>query len=214
MSRGERCSRRNAANPPSRATATAADVPVPQPAGTLERTLSSTARPLGGGNASMAASSSGWRATRGALGTMEYRSPKVSTSNTTGSGPTVVRIETSTPGVTAIFKIRPGPPNHVSVHPPLSQIRTGADASITTLHPPSCGPTRHLRAHDNVAVELTHPATDWAPSPPAPCTVWPGSSNGYVARIAIPVRLVGVNSDGRRFPRDSPQRSEWSSATN
>ncbi len=89
----------------------------------------------------MAASSSGWRATRGALGTMEYRSPKVSTSNTTGSGPTVVRIETSTPGVTAIFKIRPGPPNHVSVHPPLSQIRTGADASITTQHPPSCSPT-------------------------------------------------------------------------
>lgn len=27
-------------------------------------------------------------------------------------------------------------PNHVSVHPPVSQIRTGADASVTTQHPP------------------------------------------------------------------------------
>ena len=79
MSRGERCSRRRAANPPSRATATAADVPVPQPAGTPERTLTSTARPPGGGNASMAASSSGWRATRGApgrWGTGRRRSPR------------------------------------------------------------------------------------------------------------------------------------------
>ena len=72
-----------------------------------------------------------------ALGTMEYRSPKASTSSTTGSGPAVVRIETLTPGLTAMFKIRPGPPNHVSVHPPMSQIRTGADTLITSQHPRS-----------------------------------------------------------------------------
>ncbi len=85
----------------------------------------------------MAASSSGWRATRGALGTMEYRSPKVSTSRTTGSGPAVARIETSTPGVTAMCTSRPGPPNDVSVHPPMSQTRTGADTSITSQQPRS-----------------------------------------------------------------------------
>jgi hypothetical protein len=62
---------------------------------------------------------------------MEYRSAKVSAFNTTGSGPVAARIETSTPGVTAIFKTRPGAPNHVSVHPPLSQTRTGAVAMIT-----------------------------------------------------------------------------------
>ena len=95
----------------------------------------STARSAGGGNASMAASNSGCRATRAAPGTIGYRSPKFSTSSTTGSGPAVARIETSTPGVTAMFTTRPGPPNHVSVHPPLSQIRTGTDASITRSHP-------------------------------------------------------------------------------
>ena len=40
------------------------------------------------------------------------------------------RIDTSAPGITPMFTTRPGPPNHVSVHPPMSQIRTGADASI------------------------------------------------------------------------------------
>ncbi len=96
----------------------------------------------------MAASSSGWHATRGTLGTMAYRSPKVSASSSTGSGPPVVRIDTSTPGVTATFKIRPGPPNQVSVHPPMSQIRTGADASIIAQRPHECSstPRRDLRS--------------------------------------------------------------------
>src|SRR5436190_7091031 len=134
MSRGESCSPRSSASPPRSATATAADVPAPQPAGTAERTLTSTAASAGGGNASIAASSSGWRATRDAPGTTGYRSPNVSTCNTTGSGPAVAPTETATPGVTAIFKTRPGPPNHVSVHPPMSQIRTGTDASITSQH--------------------------------------------------------------------------------
>src|ERR1700688_3605582 len=114
------------------ATVTAADVPVPQPGGTEERTLISTARFAGGGNASTAASRSGWRARRDAPGTTRYLSPKVSTSSITGSGPSVAQIETSTPGCTATFKTRPGPPNHVSVQPPMSQTRTGAEALIAT----------------------------------------------------------------------------------
>ena len=52
-----------------------------------------------------------------------------------GSEPAAARIETSTPGVTAMFTIRPGPPNQVSVHPPKSQMRTGTDASITVRSP-------------------------------------------------------------------------------
>src|SRR5215204_2160340 len=39
---------------------------------------------------------------------------------------------TTTPGSTPRFTTWPGPPNHVSVQPPRSQIRTGAVASITT----------------------------------------------------------------------------------
>ena len=46
-SRRDGCSERTAANPPSMATAIAADVPVPQPAGTAERTLTSRVRPRG-----------------------------------------------------------------------------------------------------------------------------------------------------------------------
>ena len=105
-------------------------MPVLHPAGTAERTLTSTARPAGGGKESMAASSNGWRAIRGAPGTTGYRSPKLSATSSTWSGPAAGRIDTFTPGVTAMFKTRPGPPNQVSVHPPLSQILTGADASI------------------------------------------------------------------------------------
>src|ERR1039458_10069688 len=124
MSRDDSSWERTAAKPPSSATATAADVPVLQPAGTAERTVISTARPPGGGNASMAASSSEWRATRDAPGTTGYRSPKLSTTSTTGSGPAALRIETSTPGVTAIFKTRPGPPNHAPGPPPVPIIPT------------------------------------------------------------------------------------------
>ncbi len=64
-------------------------------------------------------------------GAMGYRSPKSSTSNITGSGPADSRTEMTAPGLTAMLRIRPGPPNQVSVHPPLSQIRIGADASIS-----------------------------------------------------------------------------------
>src|SRR5580700_10176840 len=109
MSRGDSSSARTAANPPNSATATAADVPAPQPAGTPERMVTSTARSSGGGNASTAASTSWWRATRAAPGTIGYRSSTVSTSSSTGPGPAVALIETVTPGVTAIFTTRPGP---------------------------------------------------------------------------------------------------------
>ncbi len=41
-----------------------------------------------------------------------------------------------------MFTTRPGPPNQVSVHPPLSQIRTGADASIIREDSHAAAPTR------------------------------------------------------------------------
>src|SRR5262249_13225935 len=48
----------------------------------------------------------------------------------TRGAPPSSRIETCTPGVTATLTTRPGAPNHVSVHPPRSQIRIGTETSI------------------------------------------------------------------------------------
>ena len=89
----------------------------------------STARPSGGGRALNAPSSRACRARRSAPGCTSYRSAKSTTVRTTGPAFSVSRSVTSAPGPTAKLTAA-GPPNQVSVHPPMSQIRTGADARI------------------------------------------------------------------------------------
>src|SRR5580700_9730348 len=51
-----------------------------------------------------------------------------------------------------------------------------------------------------LCLQLTQPATDRASESAGPCSIRPGASNGVVVRRALPVRRVGVNSDGQRCP--------------
>ena len=109
---------------------------MPQPGGTAERTLISTAQVRQAGEGVDGTLQQGMPGRPGSARDDRIPVPEGLNVQHHRIGTIGGADATSTPGVTAMFSTRPGPPNQVSVQPPMSQIRTGAEALITT-RPPS-----------------------------------------------------------------------------